>query len=761
MGKVTSFLSLAIAAAIASNCLSQTEDPQGQSRGGSTSAAAARRAAVAAEVANAAAGARFAAIRASLGSMLVESMLETADSVDGEITQYREQEILKAMAEQLEQFLAAYPGYAEADVARALLARIYVNLGRTQDAIRVLEDFDPDRAAASDVLKVVMSIKEIQELAKISEDWLINISRETKDMREVFDAAFVAIRLEKYDLAAQILESARKPKLDAESAAAFVVGQADLVSRLLGRSPVTQATARRADTAFSLNPVIEAQLDVVQVDVAEAATEEEVQGGGVSDVGCRLPIKQADRFRSSKVYADIVQASAAGLQILRSMSRIDMDSARLFDSRVAAKAQPTIDIPVCTLVRALHLEAVHFHPGTRAARDAAIRIEADALAIGKRALPMEAVTTDGQRVSNIDLLGKVTLIEFFSATHASSVSERAKIEKLRQLFPPSEFVILTVSMDAAADRWVLDSAVEALELSGPVVFDGAGAHTSLARHYGVDSLPARILVAEDGTIAENRPWKLTLDALPTAIQEELAGPRKKPNYNSTALVVEDLYLGPPISASLRRGAEAASIWIEADAWVATDACQLALDGVDVEPLETKVRLKLLFDQSRRSSPIATTLTQVKLRAPLPATVKGPVKVYVDHATADAAARTRPLLLTVLSLDDTVGYTGPKLDVQLLSTDSLPPIHSLMIETNLAAEFSGMSVQKVSTGDDATDVYVALKHSPDRAARAAGQRLRLCVPLGKDIANVVRVHVEVTDIDTKQITPFAMAAKLEH
>lgn len=721
---------------------------------------AARKAAVAAEVANAAASARFASIRASLGSMLVESMLDSTEATDGEITHYREQEILKAMAEQLEQFLAAYPGYAEADVARALLARIYVNLGRTQDAIRVLQDFDPDRAAATDVLKVVMSIKEIQELAKVSEEWLINISRETKDMREVFDAAFVAIRLEKYELAAQILEAARTPKLDAEAAAAFVVGQADLVSRLLGRSPATNVSGKRVDTAFSLNPVVEAQLDVIRADVDDSSAEEAARSSIDSDAGSRLPAKQADRFRNSKVYADIVRSSAVGIQILQAMSRIDMDSARLFDSRLAGKAQPTVDIPVCTLVRALHLEAVHLHPGTKAARDAAIRIEADALTIGKRALPMEAVTTDGQRMSNVDLLGKVTLIEFFSATDANSVSQRAKLEKMRQLFPPSEFVILTVSMDAAADRWVLDSAVEALELSGPVVFDGAGVHTSLARHYGIDSLPARILVAEDGTIAENRPWKLTLDALPTAIQEELAGPRKKPNYNSTALVVEDLYLGPPISASLRRGAEPASIWIEADAWVATDACQLALDGVDVEPLETKVRLKLVFDQSRRSSPIATTLTQVKLRAPLPATVKGPVKVYVDHATADAGARIRPLLLAVLSLDDTVGYTGPKLDVQLMSTDSLPPNHSLVIETNLAAEFSGMSVEKVSTGDDATDVFIALKHSPDRAARAAGQRLRLFVPLGKEIANVVRVHVEVTDIDTKKTTPFAMAAKLE-
>jgi peroxiredoxin len=758
MMKHFTFLTATLVASLAISCRSQTPPPEGASRGSTSTALAARKAAVAAEVASAAATARFASIRMSLGSMLMDSMLG-AGAADSELTGYRNEEILKAMSEQLEQFIAAYPGVPEADVARALLARIYVKLGRTADAVRILRAFDADRASTSEVLQVVMSIQAVQDIATSAEEWLVNISKEEPSLDARFDAADVAIRLEKYELAEQILENIRTTEKTPEGIAGVLLGQAELVHRLLGRSPVAIA-APKPPTGDGPQPMYPL-LPFAKGEMHEGPAEEEASPETDAGFGGRISATQAERFRNSKVYADISRQAVNGLRIMKSLAQVEFDSARMFEERYLDGPHEPLEIPVATLTRALQLEAVHLHPGTAAARTAAIRIEADSLANGKRALPIEATTMDGQRIASADFLGKVLLIDFFVAVDQRCITERDKLEKLRQLYPATDFEILTVSMDAAADGWVLESAIEALELSGPIVFDGAGTHTSIARRYGIDALPARVLVARDGTIAECKPWKLDIDSLPIAVEAALRAPRKTMPYEATALVIEEPYFGAPMTASLRRGPDSTAAWIEAEAWVPDEPCTFVVEQIDAMPESTSVYLKLTFDQARRAAPTATTLSKKVVKAVLPATAKGAVKVYVNHATMDLASTAQPRLLTVLPMEETPVYAGPKLHVEVLSTDSLPPQWSLNIETTLAAETANMRVDKIGADPDCTDVYVTLKHSPSRSSNPTGERRRLFVALGKDVAPVIRVHVQVIDTDKNQTVDYALAAKIEN
>ena len=130
-------VSSAVLAALSISALAQ-EPPK--TRDTNVSAITARKAALSVKLTSAAAAFQFASIRTSLHTMLTEIALSNDPP---EVTGYGEEELLKIWAKRLEEFIAQFKGTKEAEGARSLLARIYVE-GWQARAPKELRERTPD-----------------------------------------------------------------------------------------------------------------------------------------------------------------------------------------------------------------------------------------------------------------------------------------------------------------------------------------------------------------------------------------------------------------------------------------------------------------------------------------------------------------------------------------------------------------------------------------------------------------------------------------
>lgn len=135
-------------------------------------------------------------------------------------------------------------------------------------------------------------------------------------------------------------------------------------------------------------------------------------------------------------------------------------------------------------------------------------------AVGKKFKDFEMADVDGKmhKLSEYIAANKVTLVDFWASWCSPCRAEMPAVKAAYEAYKDKGFGIVGVSLDNGKEAWV--KAIADLEIEWPQISDLKGWGCEGAKLYGVNSIPATVLVAQDGTI-------LARDLRGTAIEEKL------------------------------------------------------------------------------------------------------------------------------------------------------------------------------------------------------------------------------------------------
>lgn len=120
------------------------------------------------------------------------------------------------------------------------------------------------------------------------------------------------------------------------------------------------------------------------------------------------------------------------------------------------------------------------------------------LKIGNPALPIEAVTTAGDRITLESFKGKVLLLDFWASWCQPCRHEMPNVKTVYKQFHDKGFEILGVSLDQSEAGF--RGYVDELDIPWPQIYDGKGWNSAVGRKYGITSIPATFLLDRDGKI---------------------------------------------------------------------------------------------------------------------------------------------------------------------------------------------------------------------------------------------------------------------
>ena len=770
-------VSSAVLAALSISALAQ-EPPK--TRDTNVSALTARKAALSVKLTSAAAAFQFASIRTSLHTMLTEIALSNDPP---EVTGYGEEELLKIWATRLEQFIAQFKGTKEAEGARSLLARIYVKLKKVDAAVKVLKDLDADAAEKSDLLQIALAAADVVELSETVDGYLKVVAEGELAEGEVWDkridAVFVAAQLNKWALADALLEEIRKDAKTPADKAALAVAEADLVSRLGINSIIPVNTPTKSAT-FMVDPLIAAKLNANETAVGTWRNIKPSPVPASYDANAKAAEDQRRRdeqLKNSAIYKQMLLDAAAGLRTLVALKDVHEAGEMPIDGGWAPNSDsslPPYVPPADVVAKALLYTAVHKYPGTDGAKEAGIKLHAEKLQPGDLAVTFDAPLIDGSKVSSSDLAGKVLLLDFFSVSDFDSLAERKLLTKLYELYEAQGFEIVSISLDEDADRGLVLQAVGDFAMEWKVVFDGKGVHTDLAKKYGVQNVPARLLIAADGTVFEDQAWQLSPDELQVSIANALAKPKKPLPVEDLVLSAEKNYYGPKVYVSLKPSDDGTQVVVNADAWVADAGYKLEVTKVD--PKADGVKVYLSLELQAWQSNMNRQLLNAKALVPADVLkVTKLVKVYVDHKVTGEVPQ--PLLAKVIPVVPTsIAPMWPNIDIELISTDSLPPEYTAVLHTDLLSDQYTVDVESIKPVDDITQIKLIVtpknpagtdngspvnsdaKGATDGNGDYAKEPIRIVVPLGVHVCKTIDVLVATLNVTSGRLGPFSVVAR---
>ena len=121
-------------------------------------------------------------------------------------------------------------------------------------------------------------------------------------------------------------------------------------------------------------------------------------------------------------------------------------------------------------------------------------------AVGQKYIDFSMDTPEGQTVKLSDFISKnkYTLIDFWASWCGPCRKEMPNVVAAYKEFKNKGFGIVGVSLDNNLDKW--KEAITALDITWPQMSDLQGWNNAGAKLYGVNSIPATVLVDQEGTI---------------------------------------------------------------------------------------------------------------------------------------------------------------------------------------------------------------------------------------------------------------------
>jgi thiol-disulfide isomerase/thioredoxin len=135
--------------------------------------------------------------------------------------------------------------------------------------------------------------------------------------------------------------------------------------------------------------------------------------------------------------------------------------------------------------------------------------------VGKQFKDFEMADVDGNmhKLSEYISANKVTLVDFWASWCGPCRAEMPAVKAAYEAYKDKGFGIVGVSLDSNKEAWT--AAIKNLGMEWAHISDLKGWNCAGAKLYGVNSIPATVLVAQDGTI-------LARDIRGNAIQEKLS-----------------------------------------------------------------------------------------------------------------------------------------------------------------------------------------------------------------------------------------------
>lgn len=127
------------------------------------------------------------------------------------------------------------------------------------------------------------------------------------------------------------------------------------------------------------------------------------------------------------------------------------------------------------------------------------RLHDDQLQLSQLGRPVDLrfTATDGTKVDLAEERGRVTAVVFWSAESAPSLVWMGYFAKFADSVPTLR--VVTVSLDR--NRADLDAAMHSLHLLWPTAFDGKGWQNTIARKFGINTLPTLWLIDRKGNLS--------------------------------------------------------------------------------------------------------------------------------------------------------------------------------------------------------------------------------------------------------------------
>ncbi len=117
---------------------------------------------------------------------------------------------------------------------------------------------------------------------------------------------------------------------------------------------------------------------------------------------------------------------------------------------------------------------------------------------GKKAPYFNIINAKGESVNLTQFTGKYLLLNFWASWSNSSKKENSIINSIYKRFGKNHFAIVNISLDTDKKQW--NDAIKRDSLAGEQICDFFGWSSTTAQQYGIESLPANVLIDPQGII---------------------------------------------------------------------------------------------------------------------------------------------------------------------------------------------------------------------------------------------------------------------